>query len=60
MVDFDGKTVQMMMPIGDLFNYFPTKINTDWSFNEDTKNFEIKASKDIEKGEEVRNIFNFF
>jgi hypothetical protein len=43
-----------MMPIADLFNFSPTKVNTEWTYNNENNNFEIIASKDIKKGEEVK------
>jgi hypothetical protein len=42
-----------MIPIADLFNFHPDKINVEWFLNMETKCFNIKAIRDISKGEEI-------
>lgn len=54
MLEIDGKKFQTMMPIADLFNFSPSRVNTEWKYNNETHNFEITASKDIKKGDEVK------
>ncbi len=58
MLEVEGAKIESMMPIADLFNFSPTKVNTVWSFNTETQNFEIIALKDIKKGEEVKYFKN--
>lgn len=60
MLEIDGKKFQTMMPIADLFNFSPSRVNTEWKYNNETHNFEITASKDIKKGDEVKYLKNKF
>ncbi len=42
-----------LIPLADMFNFDPNKLNTYWYFDVDKKNFVLKAMNSIQKGEEV-------
>lgn len=49
----DDEEYSSMMPVSDLFNYYPKKANTNWYYDNDKKVFKIEAVRDIKKGEEI-------
>ena len=49
----DGKMYSTMVPVTELCNFHPRKINTDWDYFDDKKSFIVKAERKILKGEEV-------
>jgi hypothetical protein len=46
-----------MIPMADLFNFNPAKMNTLWTFDHEKKFFNITAAMDINKGDEVNLYF---
>jgi hypothetical protein len=42
-----------MVPLADMFNFHPEKINVEWYLDTETRCFTIKANRDITKGEEI-------
>ncbi len=55
----NNKNISGVVPISDLFNYNQQKTNVHWFYDKTTKSFKIEASKNIQKGEEVK-INNLF
>jgi hypothetical protein len=47
------KEISSLIPVADMFNTDPNKINTDWFFDEISGKFMLKAIKEIRKDEEV-------
>jgi hypothetical protein len=50
-----GKSlISGMVPISDLFNYDPEKINTNWHYDYKSESFKIQVTKPIPKNHEVK------
>jgi hypothetical protein len=52
----DYVEISSLIPVADMFNTDPNKINTDWYFDEITGKFILKAIKEIQKDQEVNKI----
>jgi hypothetical protein len=49
----DEIEISSLIPVADMFNTDPNKINTDWSFDEINGKFILKANREIQEDEEV-------
>lgn len=54
---YNGQSHSSLVPIADLCNFNPNKLNTNWSFNENENNFILRSSQPIKKDEEVITFF---
>jgi hypothetical protein len=52
-MNFNGVSYGTMIPIADLFNFHPEKVNLKWAFDLDHKCFSVRAHRDINAGEEL-------
>jgi hypothetical protein len=49
----DDVSYGTMVPLADMFNFHPDKINVEWFLDNETKCFTIRANRDIMKDEEI-------